>query len=131
MAQTQINRNDLFYSVSGEPARIKKQTILTGQGVLEPGTVLVPNAAAAGKLIVPGDKTTRTVGWCILLEQADTTGGDVTDVPTGISGGIDEADILLVGALSTYDDGVRQLLQQASIYVQNRTNTIRVAGEGA
>ena len=45
MAQTQINRNDLFYSVPGEPARVKKQTILTGQGVLEPGTVLVPNAA--------------------------------------------------------------------------------------
>lgn len=129
MAQTQINRNDLFYSVSGEPARVKKQTILTGQGVLEPGTVLVPNAA--GKLIVPADKTTLTVGWCILLEQADTTGGDVSDALTGVSGGIDESDILLEGALSTYDDGVRQLLQQASIYVQNRTNTIRVAGEGA
>jgi len=127
MSQTQIDHNDLFYGVKGEPARIKKQTILTTQGVLAPGTVLVPNAA--GKLIVPADKTTLTIGWCILLETADTGSGDVTGVKTGISGGIDESDIRLVGALAAYDDGVRQLLQQASIYVQNRTNSIKVAGE--
>lgn len=129
MSQTVLNKNELFYAVNGEPIRIKKQTILTTQGVLEPGTVLVPNAA--GKLIVPADKTTLTVGWCILLEQADTTGGDVADIKTGVTGGIDESDIILDGALAVYDDGVRQLLQQAGVYVQVRSNSIGVAGEGA
>jgi len=127
MSQTQLDRNELFFGVKSEPARIKKQTILTTQGVLEPGTVLVPDAA--GKMIVPADKTTFTVGWCILLEQADTGSGDVANIKTGISGGIAESDIILDGALSTYDDGVRQLLQQAGIYVQKMTNSMSVAGE--
>lgn len=128
MSQTQLSRNELFFGVKGEPARIKAKTVLTTQGVLEPGTVLVPNAA--DKLIVPADKTTLTIGWCILLEQADTTGGDVTGVKVGISGGIAESDIILDGALATYDDGVRQLLQQAGIYVEKQSNSINIAGEG-
>jgi len=129
MAQTQFSYNTLMFAANGEPFRVKEQTILTTQGTLEPGTVLVPNAD--GKLIVPADKTTFTVGWCILLEQAATTGGDVTGIKTGISGGIYEDSLLLVGALAAYDDGVRQLLQQAGIYVQNGTNAVGIAGEGA
>ena len=133
MSQTVLNKNEFFYAVNGEPIRIKKETI-TGAADLVAGTVIIPDGAGKFKAALDADKVVSgaaavDAGWRILLEDAAVSGGDVI-AKTGKTGGIDEADV--VGATGlTVDDLVYDKLQMNSVYVQKRTNSIRVAGEGA
>jgi len=127
MAQTQLNHNELFFGVHGEPARTKKVTIKTFASILKAGTVLCPNSSY--EYIPPADYTTNPDGWVVLLQDVDATGGNVASIPVGITGGVNKADLLLVGTIAAYADRVRMMLQKSGIYVQIGTNATAVAGE--
>lgn len=130
MPQTQLDYNQLFFGVNGEPARVKSE-VITGAVDLLAGTVIVANGASKFKSAADADKigvAELFTGWRILLEDAAVSGGDVT-VKTGKSGGIFE-DKLIAGTGLTYDDTVMDKLQMNSIYVEQGTNSMAIAGEG-
>lgn len=132
MAQTQLDYNELFFGVNGEPARIQGETI-TGAADLVAGTVILQDAAGKYRAAVDADKVNTgaaaiDAGWRILLEAAAVTGGDQT-AKTGVSGGIAEGDLVGVGL--TLDDAVYNKLRMNGIYPQRMTNALAVAGEGA
>lgn len=127
MSQTQLNYNTLFFGVKGEPARIKRATVLSGEGDLSAGTVVIFDETA-GKWICP-DATTQIQGWGILLEDAAAASADVDGVAIGLSGGINEEDLLFGGTIAAFSEIVRSRLAVNNIYVQSGTNAMSVAGE--
>lgn len=131
MAQTQLDYNSLMFGVKDQPFRYKTKTI-TGAVDLLAGTVLVKSAANTYISAVDASKALTgavDAGWAILLEDAAVTGGD-TSSKIGISGGVAE-DKLIAGTGLTIDDLVIGKLEINNIFVQSKTNSMAVAGEGA
>lgn len=126
MAQTVINRNELFFGVNGEQARYQ-DAIITGLTDLVAGDVLV---LATGKFrqAIDADLLLVNKGYRILLEDAAVSGGDVS-AKTGVSGGIAKDGLVFTGAVLTDGEALRAQLQISSIYVQKMTNSMSVAGE--
>lgn len=133
MAQTVLNKNELFYAVNDKSIRTQRVTI-TGAADLVPGDILVPGASAGVyRAATDADKldgaNERPIGWRILLEAAAVSGGNVT-ANTGVTGGIDELDLVSTPAALTIDDEVLNTLRANGISVEQRTNSHRIAGEG-
>ena len=131
MAQTLIDRNELFFGVNGEPARIDDIVITANQGALLAGTVMVmvpstrkyvkwDTAAAATS---PAVDITPTVGLAILLEDITVTAE--ASAKAGITGGIDAADVVVAGSTVTaLNDYVVAVLKNNGIYVQNMDDSM-------
>ena len=130
MSQTQHDYNEIFFGVKGEPARVKDE-VITGAADMLAGSIIVADGAGKYKAAADADKIGAAQlfpGWRILLEAAAVSGGDVTR-KTGVSGGCFADKIIAVTGL-TYDDTVLEKLAMNNIYVQNGTNTMKIAGEG-
>ena len=132
MAQTPLNYNDLMFGVGNETFRYQGATLTGGVALLK-GTILSRSALGIYKSAVDADKIGAAEipnDWRILLADADPSGGNLTDIPMGTSGGV-YRDKLIAGAGLAYDADVDAKLAGSNIYVQNGTNSMAVAGEGA
>ncbi|MHA1379317.1 MAG: hypothetical protein ACTSRG_13115 [Candidatus Helarchaeota archaeon] len=127
MAQTINTYNSKVYADKAAPLLTRSVTVKTGQGTILANTALQLELAT-GKYIkadtnaTPANTDER--GWVILLNDTDTSGGDVvTDVMT--SGGIDESDIVFGGSETTaINDIVRTIFQMNNIFVNKSSSSI-------
>ena len=123
MAQTEISRNDLFYAGKSGNALTQKVTILAAEGALLAGTVVI--WGTGDKWILP-DATTQVFGWGVLLEDADASSVDVTDVAIGVKGEVDEDDLLFEGTVSALTETVRAIMAMNNIFINQSSDAARV-----
>ena len=126
MAQTPLDYNELMFGYNGQPFEFKNTTIITAAGTLLKGTVLVPS----GLGFDPPADAAAVEGWAVLLEDVDTTGGNVA-AKVGKTGGVFKDKLVFAGALAAYTDQVGQKFAMNNIFVINGTNAMAIAGEGA
>lgn len=118
MASTIQNYRAFFGSGPDVAARYVEGTVLTGQGVLGKGTLLYLDSADNKYKIF--DAVTTIVGVAVLLEEADTTSGDVV-AKIGVAGEIAEADLVFEGTITEINEYVRAILRMNNIFVQAYT----------
>lgn len=126
MVQTTQDFNAKFYSGKKMEASFRNATVLTGQGTLAIYTALMLNSA--GKYVkadtnaTPANTTEE--GWAILLEEVDTSGGDVV-AKIGVTGEIDEDDVVMAGTdVTTVTEIVKVLFGMNNIFINQRSNSI-------
>lgn len=121
MGQTINTYDKLFYAENGQPARHIEATILSGEGALLAGTLLILDPTTQ-KYILP-DVLTNPVGMTILLEDADATSADA-DAKIGLAGAIDKSNIILAGTVAAFNESVRAILAMNNIFVNVRTDSM-------
>jgi hypothetical protein len=125
--QTRLDYNELMFAVHDIDYKYKDGIVVAGADLVE-GQVVVLDTGKY-RAAIDADKGVVISGWRILLADAAAAGGDVPNIPMGISGGINTDKI--VGAGLAVDDELLNILEVNRIIVQGGTNAIQVAGEDA
>ena len=121
MGQKTLDYSSLFCALNDTSLRYKSATILTGQGALLAGTVLILQAATKKYIVMAN--TTDSIGAVVLAEDADTSGGDAT-AKVLLTGGVDEDKLVFEGVIAAFDESVRAIFAMNNIHVLKFTNNI-------
>lgn len=109
----------LFSALADVSLRYRQGVILSGEGVLAAGQVLILDPTT--KKYIAIDNTTGSIGVVVLAEAVDATSADAAGKVL-LSGGVDEADLTFAGTISAFDESVRAILAMNNIFVSVSTD---------
>lgn len=121
MSQTINTYDELLYAVNGTPLRYVEGTVLSGEGVLEAGTLLILDPATQKYIAM--DALTNPVGAVILAEDVDASAADAP-AKVCVTGGIDKSNIVYAGTIAAFNESVRAILAMNNIFVNVRTDSM-------